>query len=465
MFPRIQRMLSPSSSSTGDDDSSSYADTYFREIGFKVGDNSLLGSTESPDLDGEALVQDDRYLGLRDDNSFGTDVELAVATKATNSTTKKEKKTDTQEVPIKKKKKEGCSPFHAYFPQSQILSAEAKSSHDSLRYSPASSYAISVRKQAEDDVSTLGEGSIVSRKSPMWGQGEGLQQPSSSDEMPIHPGIQPSRTRSTVTKGSSYDVDDNEPQDNNAEHNKSRHSKESSSPAPSPSFEEQSSNKWIIIYFVMIMAIFLLALAAAVLAVSVVQLKNKKDSDNSGDLSLVSTWVPKPRDWAQFPTQSPREQTPEGLAREDLLQLLSTVSPDSLAVLGDESSPQFQAFAWLTADPEYPAFSVDRVVQRWVLATLYFSTLGDSWDTARRLSSQNTLSFASWLSEENECLWYSTDPEDVCDEEGHIVAIHLENSGLEGTIPLEVMLLSDSLGTYVYVYIYIIYIYRTALVR
>jgi hypothetical protein len=195
------------------------------------------------------------------------------------------------------------------------------------------------------------------------------------------------------------------------------------------------------------LALILLTSACVVLAISLTQLKQNNSADEG-----VKTATDAPTFSFDFWTKN--DTTPENNSmtalEEDLLSILSIVSPNSVAALSDETSPQFQAFEWLSDDPDYLGYSSGRIVQRWTVATFYFSTsIGESsWNTnGRKLVADNSSS-SSWLSYSDECFWYSTNPLDVCDEEGRIKAIHLDDSGLVGTLPRELGLLSNSLGTY-----------------
>eukprot|EP00797_Seminavis_robusta_P021446 Sro334_g119710.2 (458) ;mRNA; r:17899-19506 len=45
----------------------------------------------------------------------------------------------------------------------------------------------------------------------------------------------------------------------------------------------------------------------------------------------------------------------------------------------DGVTPQYQAYQWLTKDPNVESYSLDRLLQRFALACLYYSTNGDAW--------------------------------------------------------------------------------------
>jgi Leucine-rich repeat (LRR) protein len=98
-------------------------------------------------------------------------------------------------------------------------------------------------------------------------------------------------------------------------------------------------------------------------------------------------------------------------------------------------SPQYLAFEWLSNNGNLNFFSDEKNMQRFVLATFYFSTNGDDW-TNKDL----------WLTDEDECNWYSSNIYlSQCNELGYYRYLELNFNGLSGTIPSELALLSDSL--------------------
>jgi len=103
--------------------------------------------------------------------------------------------------------------------------------------------------------------------------------------------------------------------------------------------------------------------------------------------------------------------------------------------LGGRPSPQSSAYEWLLADPHLATYSTNQKVQRFVLATLYFSTRGGlDWHSSE-----------SWLSVSvSECGWYSTTKSntEICDADGNYLRLSLSSNGLEGTLPAEIGLLS-----------------------
>ena len=114
-----------------------------------------------------------------------------------------------------------------------------------------------------------------------------------------------------------------------------------------------------------------------------------------------------------------------------LLSLITDASPDNGQALSDSSTPQSRALAWLEGNVNLDTYTDQQKVQRYVLATLYYSTGGDSWDTG-----------PGWLSDDNECDWYGANE---CID-GALDGLALDSNDLQGTIPPEISMLSDSLG-------------------
>jgi Leucine-rich repeat (LRR) protein len=110
--------------------------------------------------------------------------------------------------------------------------------------------------------------------------------------------------------------------------------------------------------------------------------------------------------------------------------MLSSRSSDEGAALADIHSAQFRAYAWLVADESYAqVYIVQRLLQRYALATLYFATNGPHW-----------LNNDKWLSLSHECDWYGVSgcPDSILDGDG-VVSIDLTGNGLKGPLPPEVL--------------------------
>ncbi len=138
------------------------------------------------------------------------------------------------------------------------------------------------------------------------------------------------------------------------------------------------------------------------------------------------------------PTSEPTQQTPspttQSPADQNLAALLSDVSPDGGAALRSPSTPQNNALKWLAGNANLDSYSDERKIQRYALATLYYSTNGDSWKNKN-----------GWLGDGDECGWWNHAENQFC-VDGAVVELDLFQNNLVGTIPAELALLSTSLG-------------------
>ncbi|CAJ1962330.1 unnamed protein product [Cylindrotheca closterium] len=143
----------------------------------------------------------------------------------------------------------------------------------------------------------------------------------------------------------------------------------------------------------------------------------------------LSQETPAPSKWV--PTVAPTRLTATSL-RETVLQAF----PEAITAIDDPSSAQSRALAWLTSDDSMDAFFVtEKLIQRWAMAVLYYSTNGEEWRTQDK-----------WLTNHDECEWHTADPyTSVCNDDGLVSSLHLRNNGLRGTLPDELTLLSNSL--------------------
>jgi hypothetical protein len=136
-----------------------------------------------------------------------------------------------------------------------------------------------------------------------------------------------------------------------------------------------------------------------------------------------------PESNAQEPTNAPSD--PGDLNLEYFVHV--ALPEYSRQALRRENSPQSKALAWLRNNTLLETYSLSRRLERFSLATFFFSTGGD-----RRWRSNS-----SWLSDDDECSWYSGNNESsVCGSEGYKELI-LGDNDLRGTLPLEVALLSS----------------------
>ena len=111
--------------------------------------------------------------------------------------------------------------------------------------------------------------------------------------------------------------------------------------------------------------------------------------------------------------------------------LISSASFDGGAALQTTSTPQNDAYLWLAGNANLNTYADEQKVQRYVLALLYYATTGDSWS-----------SNSNWLSDLDESSWYGVST-DVADQVTNLV---LGSNNLNGTIPSELAVLSNSLG-------------------
>jgi hypothetical protein len=178
---------------------------------------------------------------------------------------------------------------------------------------------------------------------------------------------------------------------------------------------------------VMIAVALVLVVVVAVVVGSVVAIFLLRSQDDSKDKApTVGDTVP-----TTLPTAISELQ--------DLTKLLSSVSPDGGAALQTPWTPQYNALNWLVGNSNLDRYSDERKIQRYVLATLYYSTNGDYW-----------LVNTGWMSDSNECEWhidasdFAHSTETFCIDGAVVKLILLENN-LVGNIPAEVSLLSKSL--------------------
>jgi hypothetical protein len=136
------------------------------------------------------------------------------------------------------------------------------------------------------------------------------------------------------------------------------------------------------------------------------------------------------------------------VALPHLLPFLKSISPDGGVALSDMNTPQFRAATWLAGNTDLANMSNRTKIQRYALATLYYSTGGDQWFTNYK-----------WLTDSNECEWYNTKWSEgwesnssgirmFCsnEDDGDLEMIFLQGNNLHGQVPLELSLLSNSLG-------------------
>jgi hypothetical protein len=115
---------------------------------------------------------------------------------------------------------------------------------------------------------------------------------------------------------------------------------------------------------------------------------------------------------------------------QELESLLIPVSFDNGTALRTASSPQNSALNWLAFDPKLDLYSNATKIQRYALATLFYSTSGTSWNEKK-----------NWMSSEDECDWYNS--ANILCTRGSVETLSLSENNLVGTIPNELALLSN----------------------
>lgn len=113
----------------------------------------------------------------------------------------------------------------------------------------------------------------------------------------------------------------------------------------------------------------------------------------------------------------------------ELLELLSGVSSDGGERILARNTAQNQAYFWLVGT-NYAGLSDEVKIQRYALATLYFSTEGNNWNDQD-----------GWLTEDGECTWAFG--ETPCNADGMVVTLDLALNNLRGQLPPEIALLSE----------------------
>jgi len=112
-------------------------------------------------------------------------------------------------------------------------------------------------------------------------------------------------------------------------------------------------------------------------------------------------------------------------------------------ILNDDS-PQHMAFHWLMYEDNQYLCPDDEVIQRYVLAVLYFSTNGDSWThcSAGDVAMDSPCAVGTetnFLADGSECDWYGV----TCGGSKTVTKIAFENNNLRGPIPDEISSLTD----------------------
>ena len=188
---------------------------------------------------------------------------------------------------------------------------------------------------------------------------------------------------------------------------------------------------------VCIAATFLLLGAIALIVVLVLRGNEKDDTSFSVEPSPgTPTQAPMPSEF--MPTVRPnlRPTTKPSIAEQSEVVKFVTAAISELG-LNPEPSPQSEALQWIQQSTAETSLDSDKIIQRYALAALFFQTDGDLWTRSD-----------NWLSDENECeKWYTAETQAaVCNSEGLLDEIDLDNNNLQGSIPwTDLALLKDQL--------------------
>jgi hypothetical protein len=125
--------------------------------------------------------------------------------------------------------------------------------------------------------------------------------------------------------------------------------------------------------------------------------------------------------------------------RVGITQVIQTVS--SAESLADPMTTQHKALNWVVNDDGFRVCPWDQnVLQRYILALLYFQTSGDFWE---RCSANQTGHQACegepFLSASHECFWGGI----RCESNVTVTALHLDDNKLFGPLPSEIGALED----------------------
>jgi hypothetical protein len=143
------------------------------------------------------------------------------------------------------------------------------------------------------------------------------------------------------------------------------------------------------------------------------------------------TQAPTTLEPTQAPTTSAPTQAPT-ISALAFTELLSNASSDGGEALRNSSTQQAAAMEWLAGNENLSNYSAQQKIQRYALATLFYTTSGNNWSSS-----------GLWLDDGEECgRWYGLE----CTSAGAVRRIALSSYNLRGTIPPEIGMFSDSLG-------------------
>ncbi|CAB9504842.1 Leucine Rich Repeat [Seminavis robusta] len=120
-------------------------------------------------------------------------------------------------------------------------------------------------------------------------------------------------------------------------------------------------------------------------------------------------------------------------------------------IMNDETSPQSRAYAWLMDDPNRETYPERKILQRFALATFYYSTGGPNWDINDNWMNHSLDECKDWFFRtETDGLDPTTRDDKIiitspCDTSGNYQYLLMSGNNLAGRVPEEIGMLSGLL--------------------
>jgi hypothetical protein len=197
-----------------------------------------------------------------------------------------------------------------------------------------------------------------------------------------------------------------------------------------PKSSERSRKTMILLLWFFVVLIVASAIVVVVLWQIGILFNNQDDDSQYTSIALPT---PMPQSPVMPSTKAPSVAPPDVENEINLSDLIVEAYPQSQPALENPNSPQAKALKWLESSTNSGISKAQSFLQRYTLATVYYSTKGDDW-----------IDNTGWLSEENECYWMSK-AQLICDDLGKFVKLDLQENNLVGTLPDELGILSDTL--------------------
>lgn len=127
----------------------------------------------------------------------------------------------------------------------------------------------------------------------------------------------------------------------------------------------------------------------------------------------------------------------EASGKERYMRFQNALEPLTGGSITEDGTPEEAALRWLAYDDPHQLSTdshIDRITQRFVLATLFFATNGDTW-----------LHWYRFMSHHDECEWNHGDDTLVgayCNNKNFVEKLILDNLNLTGTLPRDIGLLT-----------------------